>query len=365
MTGRQRPKYLMLKQEILSWIYSGQLHPHDPIKSEHELAALFNISRHTVRQAIGELVKEGWLYRIQGKGTFVKRSLGDREQGSKTVGIITTYISDYIFPSIIRGAESVLQQNGYRLMLFSTDNDKDLERQCLEMIMNYPLNGLIIEPTKSAYDNENAQYYAHLEAHHTPYVMINETYPNLQAPCVKINDEQGAFMVTEHLIEQGHQHIAGFFKCDDRQGVQRMAGFMRAHQQHKLPFSSRNMIQYTTEEKETKPVQAAASLLKQEQRPTAFVSYNDQLAVRLLEVTRQKGIAVPDDLAITGFDDSYLAVATEVKLTTVTHPKLKLGEQAAKLLIDMIEGRRPLEPFEFIVEQPELVIRQSTDKMIK
>lgn len=363
MTERQRPKYLILKQEILSWIYSGKINPDDPIPSEHELASSFSISRHTVRQAIGELVKEGWLYRIQGKGTFVKRAFGDKEEGSKTVGIITTYISDYIFPSIIRGAESVLQQNGYRLMLFSTDNDKDKERQCLEMVMNHPLDGLIIEPTKSAYPNENAHYYHHLEAHHTPYVMINATYPSLQAPSLQIDDEQGAFMATEHLIQQGHHHIVGFFKCDDRQGVQREAGFKRAHEHYGLPFSEDNLVLYTTEEKETKPVEAATQLFERNDPPTAFVCYNDQLAIRLLEVMRERNIAIPQELAITGFDDSYLAVATEVKLTTVTHPKSTLGEQAAQLLIEMIERRHPFAPSEIIVEQPELIVRQSTKNL--
>src|SRR5690554_1418347 len=218
MQANQTPKYLKLKQEILNWVLSGKLKADERIPSENELSSLFNISRHTVRQAIGDMVNDNWLYRIQGKGTFVKNPKLKKEATSKTIGLITTYISDYIFPHIIRGAESVLRQKGYRLLLSSTDNDKNKERESLEAMMDYPLSGLIIEPTKSALDNQNSQYYLQLDFNKIPYLMINECYPELMCPALKMDDEQGGFLATEHLIQLGHRNIAGFFKTDDLQG---------------------------------------------------------------------------------------------------------------------------------------------------
>jgi GntR family transcriptional regulator of arabinose operon len=100
-------------------------------------------------------------------------------------------------------------------------------------------------------------------------------------------------------------------------------------------------------------------MLQREQRPTAFVCYNDELAVLLLEAARQTGLSVPDDLSIIGFDDSTLATATEVKLTTLSHPKMDMGVQAAAMLIDMIE-RRTNETPKDIIYKPELILRNST-----
>jgi GntR family transcriptional regulator of arabinose operon len=150
---------------------------------------------------------------------------------------------------------------------------------------------------------------------------------------------------------------------DDLQGVNRLKGFIRAHQDLQVPLPPQAVVHYTTETKEDKPYAAALAMLAEQgaARPTAFVCYNDELAVRILEAIRQAGLSVPDDISLVGFDDSSLATATEVKLTTLTHPKNELGIRAAELLVDMIEGKTA-EP-ENVVFEPELVIRESTRKI--
>jgi GntR family transcriptional regulator of arabinose operon len=364
MKEKQTPKYLQLKQEILIWLHSGRLKPNDQMPSENEIAEQFQLSRQTVRQTFGELEQEGWLYRVQGKGTFVSNPQTQKAQTVQTIGVVTTYISDYIFPHIVRGAEAALRDKGYRLLLSSTDNDKQKERESLTMMMSQPLSGLIIEPTKSAESNPNLIYYLSLDYQKIPYIMINERYPEMDCPYIKVDDEAGGFKAAEHLIGLGHRQIAGLFKTDDLQGVNRLRGFIRAHHQHLIPLTPGMVIDYSTEEKLIKPFQAARELLQQEEnRPTAFVCYNDALAVKLLEVIRQCGLSVPDEVSIVGFDDSNLATATEVKLTTLTHPKTEMGIAAAELLMGMIEKKRGGAPPEPIIYQPELIIRESTRKI--
>ncbi|WP_446663312.1 substrate-binding domain-containing protein [Geobacillus sp. CCR] len=364
MKEKTLPKYLQLKQEILSWIISGQMKPDEKIPTEHEIANQFQLSRHTVRQALGELEKEGWLYKIQGSGTFVSRPKPKEQVDTKTIGIVTTYISDYIFPHIVRGAEETLREKGYRLLLASTNNDKQREKEQLEEMIREPLSGLIIEPTKSAQGNPNLGYYLSLNNLHIPYVMINARYLEVSCPCVKMDDEQGGFLLTDHLIRLGHRRIAGFFKTDDLQGVDRLRGFIRAHQQHEVPVATEYLLSYATEEKWTKPSEMAREFLQRskEERPTAFVCYNDELAILLLEVIRQQGLSVPDDISIVGFDDSTFATATEVKLTTIRHPKTEMGIQAAEMLIQMIE-QRSVDKMGDIIYRPELIVRNSTKEI--
>jgi GntR family transcriptional regulator of arabinose operon len=366
MKEKQVPKYLQLKQEIMDWFHSGRLKPGDQMPSENEIAEQFAMSRQTVRQSFGDLEQEGWLYRIQGKGTYVSNPAERKVQEVQTIGIITTYISDYIFPLIVRGAEATLRSKGYRLLLSSTDNNKEKERESLQMMMSQPLSGLIVEPTRSAEGNPNLSYYLSLDYQNIPYLMINERYPEMDCPCIKVDDELGGFLAAEHLIQLGHQRIAGFFKMDDLQGVNRLKGFIRAHREYQIKLSPDVVIHYTTEEKRQKPYEQAISMLMlAEDRPTAFVCYNDELAVQLLEAARQVGLQVPKDLSMVGFDDSSLATATEVKLTTLSHPKTDLGIQAAQLLISRIEKQAKQDISNTIIHKPQLIVRESTQLIQK
>lgn len=362
MKDKQIPKYIQLKQEIFSWLHSGKLKPDDKLPSENEIVNQFQISRHTVRQTLGELEKEGWLYKVQGRGTYVAQPKTKENNETKTIAIITTYISDYIFPHIVRGAEEAIRTHGYHLMLSSTDNNKEKEKESLKMLMSQPLRGLIIEPTKSAYGNINLNYFLSLEFQQIPFVMINEKYQELNCPTIKVDDEEGGFVAAEHLIQLGHVNILGFFKTDDLQGINRLKGFIRAHKKNQVPLRPNSVVYYTTEDKNGDLFQKTISqLLKKDhsERPTSIVCYNDQLAIQIMEIVRGFGLNIPHDMSIIGFDDSSLATATEVKLTTLSHPKSNLGEQAANLLIEMIEKKHKQQP-EDIVFKPELIEREST-----
>ncbi|MFB5661294.1 GntR family transcriptional regulator [Alteribacillus sp. HJP-4] len=363
-------KYNRVKQAIKSKILDGTFRPHQKIGSENDLMKQFDVSRHTVRLAVGELVSQGWLYKEQGAGTFcADRSTVQKgiDQGSsKNIAIITTYISNYIFPSIIRGAESYLSNQNFHVTLLSTNNNHMNEKHFLERIISQNFDGVIIEPTRSAVSNPNINYYLNLERLGIPYLMINAYYEELEPLYIAMDDEKGGFMQTDHLLKAGHRNIGGFFKTDDLQGIKRMKGYVKAHRANKVPMEPNNIITYNTEEKRTKPLEELKRLLSSSSSmPTGIVCYNDELVVRLLDVLRERDLQIPSDLSIVGFDDSFLARASEVKLTTIKHPKSKLGETAGKLMLDMIKRssgtqRNKMPELEPIIFEPELVERNST-----
>ncbi|MGG6312660.1 GntR family transcriptional regulator [Paenibacillus macerans] len=362
MDGKKIPKYLQLKHELLSWLQTGKLQPGQQFPSENEIAEQFGLSRQTVRQTFGELEKDGWLERIQGKGTFARNPVRRDGEAVKTIGIMTTYISDYIFPHIVRGAEAELRSHGYRLLLSSTDNTKEKEMDSLQLMTGQPLSGLIIEPTKSAEGNPNLGYFLELQEKGIPYLMINEKYRELECPCLKVDDEAGGHKAARHLLENGHRSIAGFFKRDDLQGVNRLKGFLSAHREQGITVSPQHVVTYTTEQKGDYAYQKAIELLQgtPEQRPTALVCYNDELAVMLMDAAAACGLRIPEDLSVIGFDDSSLAAASGTKLTTLTHPKTAMGELAARQLVGMIErGESPGDT----VFEPELVERDSVHRI--
>lgn len=361
-------KYNKVKGWIRSKILDGTYTPYQKILSESELMKLFNVSRHTVRIAIGELVSEGWLYTERGAGTFCSdRTLQatDRvENQQKKIAIITTYISDYIFPSIIRGAEAEISSEGYQVSLFSTNNDHENERRILETIIAQRFDGVIIEATMSATFNPNIHYYLNLESMGIPYIMINGFYEELEPVSVVVDDEKGGYLQTEHLIKLGHKNIAGFFKTDDLQGVKRMKGYIKALRENGLSINAKNIITYSTSEKLTKPAECLRTLLdNNSEQPTGLVCYNDELVMWLLEVIRQKDMNIPEDLSVVGFDNSFLAEITEVKLTTIDHPKSELGKVAAQMILDMIKKGKSSKqgtPLKSYVFDTSLIIRSST-----
>jgi GntR family transcriptional regulator, arabinose operon transcriptional repressor len=369
-----KAKYMMVKEKIKEWITSGKVQPGDKIYSENELVKMFGVSRHTIRQAVGDLVHEGLLYREQGAGTFCSyNNKQTKEQppalnhisntNGKNIGVITTYISDYIFPTIIKGIESHLTAHGYSLTLASTDNDVEKEKQCLKTMLNRNIDGLIVEPTKSSLYNPNMNYYLELEQNNIPYLMINQYYTQLMPPHMIMNDEHGGFIATEHLIKLGHEKIIGLFKNDDLQGVNRMQGFIRAFRENSLPFFPEMVITFTTEDQDKILIERIGNFFSKDSMPTAIVCYNDQLALKILNMLRGHGLRVPEDISIVGYDDSSLAVATDVKLTSITHPKMEMGIEAAKWIISAVEKKGDIPPS--IVYEPKLVIRNSTATFIK
>lgn len=367
-------KYDIVKQEIKSRILDGTFQPHQKIPSESELMKQFEVSRHTVRIAIGELVNKGWLYREQGAGTFCADRTHNNRLSSvgsqKNIAIVTTFISDYIFPSIIRGAESFLSKHGYNVSLFSTNNDHDNERRVLEKILTEPFEGVIVEPTKSATSNPNINYYLNIERLNIPYIMVNAFYDELEPLSITINDQKGGYIQAEHLIQLGHRNIVSFFKTDDLQGVKRMKGFIKAHRNHGVTINPNGIITYNSSEKLTKPKEVLTKLLDldRDSRPTAIVCYNDELAITLLDVLREKNLRVPDDISLVGFDNSFMGNLTEVKLTTITHPQSKLGETAANMIVDLVkekngQQKKSAEKVQSVVFEPSLIIRSSTAEL--
>lgn len=130
--SEMKPKYKVIIDDIKSKILSGVYSVGEQIPTESAIQEEYKVSRHTVRKAILELSNEGFLRSEKGSGTYVSNQYQSKSGGNsnnKTIGVITTYISDYIFPSIIRGIEGRLNEANYSLLLASTNNDVEQEKK--------------------------------------------------------------------------------------------------------------------------------------------------------------------------------------------------------------------------------------------
>lgn len=345
------PKY----RQIVSWvkesIASGEYKSGDRLMSEMELSRKFGLSRQTVRHATSELVDEGVLMRVQGSGTYIgappssgiKRSVnGTPETVRRTVrhrrvAVVSTFYESYIFPPTLKGIEGALAKAGYSMQVSFTDNRIAKEEEILKNLLAQDnIDGLIVEPSKSALPNPFLGYYREIQKLGIPIIFFNTFYPEIDAPCIRLDDRRVAEKAAELLIGRGHGKICGIFKPDDGQGRLRYAGFLDAHLKAGLRIEQKRVNWLDTE------IYADISvisdyLFERMGGCTGVVCYNDEVAYQVTELALKRGIRIPEDFSVVGIDDSYLAGVSRVPLTSFPHPKEILGRKVGKNLIAMIE----------------------------
>lgn len=358
MTESGRPKYLTLMEQLKNDILSGEILPGEKLPSENELSLKYGLSRHTVRKALGILVQDGLVEAFHGKGTFCSENMRHVKK-SRNIAVVTTYISDYIFPRLIQGIDNVLSEEGYSIILKNTGNSRQKEARCLEELLEKDIDGLIIEPSKSQMICRHRNLYQTLDKYNIPYIFIQGRYSEMKdVPHILMDDARGGYLVTRYLLDLGHRRIMGIFKADDIQGMERHKGYVRALQAAGIAYNPDDVVWFHTEDRKSKPVIIAREMAESGNLPDGIVCYNDQIAVQIMEVLENRGIRIPEDVSITGYDNSLYA-QTGSGITTIAHPQECLGKMAAELILEKIRGVPEEESKVERLIQPELIVRGS------
>lgn len=174
-----------------------------------------------------------------------------------------------------------------------------------------------------------------------------------------MDDCKGGYLITKYLLETGHRQILGMFKADDRQGIERHRGYVRALQEYGVLYDPDRIIWFHTEDRAVKPFARLRAMAASGIKFDSVVCYNDQIAIKTIQTLSQLGIRVSEDVSVTGYDNSFLAENYQVGLTTIAHPHERLGEIAAKLLLDLMQEKTLSLADRQIVIEPELIERES------
>jgi GntR family transcriptional regulator of arabinose operon len=202
--------------------------------------------------------------------------------------------------------------------------------------------------------------YEKLDFYQIPYVFIQGYYSQMKhKPHILMDDCMGGYLVTRYLIDLGHKHILGIFKADDIQGRDRHKGYVKALQEFGFPYDPDMVIWFHTEDRTIKPSEILKYLLEEGMEIDGIVCYNDQIALEIIKTIEKSGLSVPEDISVTGYDNSFIAENGMVKLTTIAHPQERLGAMAAELLLEKINGIPDEESRVKRILKPELVIRES------
>mgnify|MGYP001271799319 CR=1 FL=1 len=275
-----------------------------------------------------------------------------RTQKTMSILVVVRDIGNPFYLNIFKGAESVAHQAGYSLLMGNTENDPKREADYFQMLGDGQADGMILMTGKMPLDCELPKDIAQ------KVVVALEMIDNVNLSHVVIDNEQASMDAVNYLVGLGHQRIAHITGPVPTEGmsVRRLAGFEKAMAEHKLSIPDGYIqpgdFSYLSGE------EAAYRLLDHPVPPTAIYSANDEMAFGAIRAASNRGLTVPDDLSIFGFDDIYLAEAFVPALTTINQPCLEIGQAAMTRLLEHLSGEKGTS--DPIVVPTKLVKREST-----
>jgi DNA-binding LacI/PurR family transcriptional regulator len=332
-----------------------------------DIARAADVSHSTVSRALSDspLVSRETKSRIQ----RLARQMGyspDAQARSlvmgrtQTIGVVVTAITDPFIAEIVKSVESTAHDHEYSVILASFNSESAREIATVERLQSKRVDGVIVTSSRVG-----ALYQDHLERLHVPVVLINNRSRERGSYTfsVRVDNHHGGCLATEHLIELGHRRIAYVGgPANHSDDEERQAGYRQALDKAGVAVDPALVVQGTG--RAGGGVRALSALMALDQPPTAAFCYNDMTAVGLLHAAWARGLEVPRDLAVVGFDDIPLASFVQPPLTSIAQPTAMMGRWAVEMVLAlMANGGSTTEEVSNIVAQGRLVVRESSGAM--
>lgn len=269
-----------------------------------------------------------------------------------TIGLLVPDLANPFFAEVARSVEDRGRELGYSLVMCSTDHDPDKEIQYLTVLRQKQVDGIIL----GTGFRHNGELKGLIEQQ-IPVALIAREEPELAVDTVLVDDFNGGYMATSHLVGLGHRRIAVIAEdLNVASSRERVRGYRRALDERGIHYNEQLVLisDFTVADGK----RLTGQLLDSEDPPTAVYACNDLLAIGAMQAATERGLHIPNDLSIVGFDDTLLATITNPALTTVAQPIHEMGRQVMDLLIQEVEKKKSVK--QRVVLLPELKVRQST-----
>lgn len=281
---------------------------------------------------------------------------GLKADRSYSIGMIFADISNPYSTSVLRGAEDVCTKSGYSMIVCNTDNDAAKEKNYIAMMQAHRIDGLIIHPT-----GHNQDILHELAEDRTPVVLIDRKIPGLEFDMVTTDNYQAMTDAMEFFLHQGYKRI-GFFSqpiLHVSSRMERCQAYMDALRKADLPSSDIYEFEYRSQEQLEKQLERFISLT--EGQPRMIFAVNGITQLKLMGAIQKKGLRIPEDVGIAGFDDSDWAPMIGAGITTIAQPTYEIGQNAMERVLQRINGDDSQE--QYIPLPGKLIIRGSTPSM--
>lgn len=307
-----------------------------------DVARLAGVSTATVSRALAEpdkvkaKTRDKVLSAVKESG-YVTNSLARsfRTNRNHSVVVLVPDITNSFFSNIIQGIEEVARANGYRILLGDMQNQPENARAYGDLCAQRQADGLIClgRTIPFAYNRSRKS----LDPSWPPLVMACEYDDRIPVPGVRINNTQAALDGVRYLASQGHRRIAYINGPEDSPLCRdRLKGYRKGLAE--LGIRKTSDLVFSGDFTLDSGAQAARALLDSGQSPTAVFAANDAMAIGALQVLKQRGVRVPQDISLLGFDDIKFAAYCDPPLTTIQQPRRQIGALSMQIMVDILAG---------------------------
>jgi LacI family transcriptional regulator len=279
---------------------------------------------------------------------------GLRSKRTNTLALVMTDITNPFFTLIARGVEDTASNAGYTVIFCNTDESEAEEEKYLNILVQKQVDGVLLVPACS-----NPKSLNFLQSNEIPFVLLDRSVPGTRADLIRCDSEQGAYNLTRHLIELGHQRIVTITGPREVSTSQdRAAGYQRAMNEAGLADRVQVYYGFFTQDSGYKLTGQALAL---QPCPTAILGANNFISIGILKALKDGNLRIPEDMSVVAFDDLPASLIVDPFLTVAAQPAYQMGSQATELLLKRIAGKLP-ETSQKIILPTEMIVRRSSGR---
>ena len=281
-----------------------------------------------------------------------------RTQKTETIGVIVPRLDSYFMSTVISGIEHIANSDRYTLIISQSAEASKKEAINCKTLFNNRVDGLLVS---LAYDTEDYSHFDVFLKRNIPIIFFDRVANIDTCTNVLIDNRKAAYDATTHLIKQGCKNLIHITAIPKRNVyADRLKGFKEALLDNDIKYKQENII--IDDLSQEAGARAAQEILKMKQLPDGVFVANDNAAVRCMIELKKAGISIPEDIAFAGFNNDPVSTVVEPNLTTINYPGYKMGEVAARNLIDHLNGTTSVTTTDTIILRSELIVRESSKK---
>ena len=286
-----------------------------------------------------------------------KLALSLRQKQTHTIGVIVPNL-DYVLSTMVKGIDEAALEAGYTVMVCQSNESFGREVLNTSRMLDSLVDGLIVSVSS---ETKTFEHFRKFQERNIPIVAFDRIIPEISAPMVILNNEEGGYIATEHLIQQGYKNIA-ILAGPQSLGIsnQRMAGYLNALKKYKMKVN-KNLIMHCDFNQDYAYF-ATQELLRMKTKPDAIFTISDRMAIGAMLAIKEKGLKMPKDIGLAGFNNEPLLSLLTPSITSVEQPCFEMGKRAAKMFIESLL-QEPGLPMPLEILKPKLIVRESSKRI--
>ncbi len=281
-----------------------------------------------------------------------------RLKKTNTIGVIIHELNSYFITSVLAGIEKIVTAANYNLIIAHSAENADIEIANANNLFNKRVDGVI---ASLSFNTKGLSHFIQFQNKDIPVVFFDRVFENSDGAKIIINNYQAGYDAASHLIEQGCKRIAHVTSSLTRNVYsERLKGYKQALLDHNLKFKEKLLIVDGIKEEDA--IRSANRILSMKPLPDGIFITNDFCAAVIMQLLKDAGLRIPQDIAIVGFNNDIIGKVVSPKLTTINYPGYEMGQLAARTLISHLQGLWDMKVTSKMIIKSELIIRESSLK---